>query len=548
MALKSEAMPNLKIEVANNDPRDEAMDVDDEGSKEESLVDEASELEEGEISDSKDDDDSPAVRPSATFKSTFTKSEKEHEPEFERRYENKSGAFVTGIDIFSKEGQEKLNERAKRFGLDPTKVRPLAEAQLHQLYESLGLQDDESPLEKQGHRLDALHIRGTDDLSTQDVFDYFKDYGPASIEWINDVSCLTQPGKQMMEEVVLVEEEDGEMEAPEKATEDEAVPASEINAPIPPGMWRLGAQCLKAKCILLRFATRADRKPKQAEKLSDYYKKYGNPNYGGFVDPDDPLLLDAPVQQRVILRSNRSNPPPPPPTVHSSESESEHNSSSDSEDDADKWRKKLKRPHMRMYADDEEIKVKKRKLNARLGKKTSPPPAPTVDLRSRLSNNVRPSNKGSVWSRLEASKVVETAESVALPSDGEWSSDDDKSVVVTTVKSQVSDLRHALSSSSRKSDGDDLRSRLNKKKSRRGPKSTPPYEKSPLRIEINNDEYVQSHGSSSEAESAASGSQSSDSSSDSESGSSSGSSSSSSESSSSSGEEDEGGEEAEKSS
>jgi hypothetical protein len=48
---------------------------------------------------------------------------------------------------------------------------------------------EESTLEKQGYRLDALHIRGTDNMSTQDVFDYFKDFGPASIEWINDVSC-----------------------------------------------------------------------------------------------------------------------------------------------------------------------------------------------------------------------------------------------------------------------------------------------------------------------------------------------------------------------
>jgi hypothetical protein len=54
---------------------------------------------------------------------------------------------------------------------------------------SLGLKEEDGPLEKQGYRLDALHIRGTDEMSTQDVFDYFKDYGPASIEWINDVCC-----------------------------------------------------------------------------------------------------------------------------------------------------------------------------------------------------------------------------------------------------------------------------------------------------------------------------------------------------------------------
>ncbi len=38
-------------------------------------------------------------------------------------------------------------------------------------------------------RFEAVHLRGTEDMSTQDVFDYFKGYAPASIEWINDYSC-----------------------------------------------------------------------------------------------------------------------------------------------------------------------------------------------------------------------------------------------------------------------------------------------------------------------------------------------------------------------
>lgn len=39
------------------------------------------------------------------------------------------------------------------------------------------------------HRLEAIHVRGTEDMSTQDVFDYFQGNSPASIEWINDYSC-----------------------------------------------------------------------------------------------------------------------------------------------------------------------------------------------------------------------------------------------------------------------------------------------------------------------------------------------------------------------
>lgn len=38
-------------------------------------------------------------------------------------------------------------------------------------------------------RLEALHMSGVDDMSTQDVFGYFKEYPPAHIEWIDDTSC-----------------------------------------------------------------------------------------------------------------------------------------------------------------------------------------------------------------------------------------------------------------------------------------------------------------------------------------------------------------------
>lgn len=38
-------------------------------------------------------------------------------------------------------------------------------------------------------RLEALHVTGVDDMSTQDIFGYFKEYPPAHIEWIDDASC-----------------------------------------------------------------------------------------------------------------------------------------------------------------------------------------------------------------------------------------------------------------------------------------------------------------------------------------------------------------------
>ena len=38
-------------------------------------------------------------------------------------------------------------------------------------------------------RLDAILIHGVDDMSTKDVFAYFSDFAPGSVEWIDDSSC-----------------------------------------------------------------------------------------------------------------------------------------------------------------------------------------------------------------------------------------------------------------------------------------------------------------------------------------------------------------------
>lgn len=53
---------------------------------------------------------------------------------------------------------------------------------------SMGIVDDSENAKNM--RLNVIHMRGTEDMSTKDVFKYFQDYAPVSIEWINDVSCM----------------------------------------------------------------------------------------------------------------------------------------------------------------------------------------------------------------------------------------------------------------------------------------------------------------------------------------------------------------------
>lgn len=52
----------------------------------------------------------------------------------------------------------------------------------------MGITDDSE--NAKNVRLNVIHMRGTEEMSTKDVFKYFQDYAPMSIEWINDISCM----------------------------------------------------------------------------------------------------------------------------------------------------------------------------------------------------------------------------------------------------------------------------------------------------------------------------------------------------------------------
>ncbi|KAI7796376.1 nuclear cap-binding protein subunit 3 [Triplophysa rosa] len=108
------------------------------------------------------------------------RSLKELLPDTSRRYENKAGTFITGIDVTSKEAIEKKEKRARRFHFQ-------AEENLTRRNFAL----DRELVKKSipNVRLEALYLSGVDDMSTQDIFGYFKEYPPAHIEWIDDASC-----------------------------------------------------------------------------------------------------------------------------------------------------------------------------------------------------------------------------------------------------------------------------------------------------------------------------------------------------------------------
>ncbi|XP_050577256.1 nuclear cap-binding protein subunit 3-like isoform X2 [Bombus affinis] len=314
-------------------------------------------------------------------------------------------------------------------------------------------------------RLNVIHMRGTEEMSTKDVFKYFEDYAPASIEWINDVSCnvvwldnlsaarailglskrIIGLEKQQItksldgnpdeennvtnDDSIIEMDEDNEITNITKETGEDYINIKDINCPLPPGLWRKGIDYPKSKAIFLRFATRADKKQPNAEKMSEYYKKYGNPNFGGIKgiltesrkrmykqirqskrkfkeEPQDDVkdrrrvknpwgalseswgLNDAiesefgtrnePKDQGRSVKERLGVKYPPKETTYTEEQQS--NSSSDSEDE---WCKRSKVLRMRMHADDEEEKIHKRRAKLRqtmLNNLTK-----GNDLRSRLS-------------------------------------------------------------------------------------------------------------------------------------------------------------------
>ncbi|KAM4046974.1 nuclear cap-binding protein subunit 3 isoform 2-T2 [Anomaloglossus baeobatrachus] len=232
-----------------------------------------------------------------------------------RRYENKAGAFITGIDVTSKEAIEKKEQRAKRFHFR-------AEVNDNQRDVVLDREMMRKAIPKV--RLETIHVSGVDEMSTQDIFAFFKQYPPGYIEWLDDTSCnvvwldevtaarallnlstmQTEVKSKKSEEEGSAksktdryndssgdETEEGEVEE-ENQSDAEEEPEKKVlstmdtlsqaeqdslmrNDP------RLSMKTFKGNQLVMRFATKDDKKELGAARRSQYYMKYGNPNYGG---------------------------------------------------------------------------------------------------------------------------------------------------------------------------------------------------------------------------------------------------------------------------
>nr|XP_039258189.1 nuclear cap-binding protein subunit 3-like isoform X1 [Styela clava] len=175
-------------------------------------------------------------------------------------------------------------------------------------------------------RLDAIHLRGLDDMSTEDIFSFFSDHFPSHIEWIDDTSCnvvwkdtesaasallkMTKPYKSRTksqdganesdktkegsetkgeakdeDDDLDLMETDEEMEVDEGNTEkdSEQKQLDKVNGDFKNELRRCKRPFLKGErkvLLKMRLANVNDKKTLGGAKKSHYYRRYGNPNYG----------------------------------------------------------------------------------------------------------------------------------------------------------------------------------------------------------------------------------------------------------------------------
>ncbi|CAH0406455.1 unnamed protein product [Chilo suppressalis] len=403
----------------------------------------------------------------------------------------------------------KLEERAKRFGLDLTGNKVVTQRQIDELYANLGVESGN----ERHFRFDAIHLNGVYGLTTREIFEYLEDFKPVSLEWIDNTSCNIVCQDHISAALALL------VHSREIQRDD----MKNMLADKSDHHWREGFPHPKNDLILMRFATNGDKKMpknkpdfhKQSHQFVDQSMDAVNKNpWGdlcqtwGVYDHQEIFQRKAPgykyedekdeiVQiknKRLAMRLGKRG---------------QKTCVSDDSDSDSEWKKKSKTPRMRMHADDEETKHKKilspeesrepssdRDVYAPLSievvnSKSHYIPKQTTKLSDKFKINQRQMSKSTMQSRL-GSKVTQnealtsddsSADSVdadhnvmsrvqkmnTLGSSSVWSRLENKNIETE----EQSDLRNILKSK-RQKNPDDLRERLSKTK------------QSNLRIEIDN--------------------------------------------------------------
>lgn len=461
--------------------------------------------------------------------------------------------------LFNEEDNLKKLDRAKRFAL-PIKLNNTLnnyQEQLANLYRDLGI-DKEN---ERHYRFNAIHMRGTQNMSTEDVLKYFELYNPSLVEWVNDVSCniiwsddvstaraLLNLSKRIknLDKVHLnadpfKKELTRENLSDEDENNDECFDARKITTAIPPGYWRIGEPTEKSPFLLLRYATRSDKKQRQAEKNSEYYKKYGNPHFGNVPgifskslrnglkkskfkghastslwqndkpsnaiqsnDKNNPWeelayewgktdkVEDEDYTYGVVNKTRSSNLNSDVTDLRislSKKKKEKRKTPVSNRSSQDSWETKMKVPRMKMYADDEEEK-RLEKSSEKSFQKSRATAKPVEDLRSKINRN----KKKEGFDRMEERQHVETISGGSSGSEndyedtsGTWALEDYQDLRQSLIQNKRHNHRR-LKATRYESESD---SESEVSGNNDGDFNLNMGQRSPLQIEIDNDEYYQ---------------------------------------------------------
>lgn len=228
----------------------------------------------------------------------------------------------------------------------------ITEASARKVYQHLGFPDGREAVTSQGYRECVLHVWGTHNLSTEEILSWMADYSPVNIEWINDASCnivfvsantvlriiadTAEPFSRRValaaaaalasvldtndDESTCVSNRMNNTTEPETKQSNDSSNATgkssslrvssealdsieEFSQYLPPsGRWYKALSVpAKTVSLFLRFAHKSDVKLPGAERRSLYYRRYGNPNYGGMTG-----ILSRSYRRRLRVSQTKS--------------------------------------------------------------------------------------------------------------------------------------------------------------------------------------------------------------------------------------------------
>lgn len=220
----------------------------------------------------------------------------------------------------------------------------ITQASAAKIYHHLGFPKGRNEILEQGYRSNALHIWGTHNLSTEDVLSWLSDYSPKCIEWINDASCnvvfedentvlraiadFAEPFDRRVALAAaaalasLLEKDDiNDVSLSQSDNLDEIFndrksltlsnetldSIEQFSQHLPPtGRWYKALSVPpQTISLFLRFPHKTDVKLPGAERRSLYYRRFGNPNYGGMTG-----ILSRSYRRRVRISRIKSSDDP----------------------------------------------------------------------------------------------------------------------------------------------------------------------------------------------------------------------------------------------